>query len=284
MIERVAAVLGRDVRRLLPQPGGDICQAARAELDDGQRAFVKWRTGADAGFFAAEAWSLRWLADAGAPVPEVLAVADDLLVLGWIEEGRPTAATGEQAGRAIAALHAAGAPTFGHPEGRDTWIGSMVLPGGPALSWPELWAEHRVRPLVRELVDAGRLDGAGAAVLDDLCDRLPAVAGPPEPPARLHGDLWSGNLLTDEHGRPWLVDPAAHGGHRETDLAMLALFGGLRTEVLGAYQEVAPLADGWTDRQPLHQLHPLLVHACLFGGGYARRAVDVARHYVGTTG
>lgn len=282
MIERVAALLGRDVRRLVPVAGGDICEAARAELDGGDLAFVKWRRGAPPGFFEVEASGLGWLAAAGAPVPAVLAVADGLLVLEWIEQGRWTAATDEEAGRAVARLHGAGAPTFGHPEGRSGWIGSVVLPGGPAGSWPELWAEHRIRPLVRALVDAGRLDQAGAGALDALCDGLPAVAGPPEPPARLHGDLWSGNLLADAAGRPWLVDPAAHGGHRETDLAMLALFGGLGTGFLDAYLEVAPLADGWQERQPLHQLHPLLVHAVLFGGGYATTAVEVARRYAGS--
>jgi fructosamine-3-kinase len=280
VIERVAAVLDRDVRRLVPVAGGDICEAARAEVDGGDRAFVKWRAGAPAGFFEAEAWGLRWLAGAGAPVPAVLAVADDLLVLEWIDQGHWTVDTDEQAGRAVATLHAAGAPAFGHPDGRTGWVGTVALPGGPAGSWLELWAEHRIRPLVRDLVAAGRLPRDGAADLDALCDRLGAVAGPPEPPARLHGDLWSGNLLADTAGRPWLVDPAAHGGHRETDLAMLALFGGLGGRFLAAYEEVSPLADGWRERQPLHQLHPLLVHALLFGGGYAARAVAIARTYV----
>ncbi len=146
--------------------------------------------------------------------------------------------------------------------------------------WPTFWAERRVRPIVRRLVAEGRLDADGGAVLERLCDRLPAsadLAGPPEAPARLHGDLWSGNLLAGAGGRAWLVDPSAHGGHRETDLAMLALFGGLSDRFVGAYTEAAPLAPGWRDRMALHQLHPLLVHALLFGGGYGGRAVAVAR-------
>ena len=101
--------------------------------------------------------------------------------------------------------------------------------------------------------------------------------GGAEPPARIHGDLWPGNVLWGADGRAWLVDPAAHGGHRETDLAQLALFGGAPelARILAGYQEIWPLADGWRERVPVHQLHLLLVHTALFGGGY-RAAVSAA--------
>lgn len=279
MIDRIAAAVGQRVRRVEPVTGGDICRAMRADLDDGRVVFVKTLDSAPEGFFEAEARGLEWLGATGAPVPEVVAVADDLLVLSWIEPGRWTAGADEAAGRAVAHMHNAGAPAFGDRDGQDGWIATVVLPGEPAPDWPVFWAERRIRPLVRILVDSGRIAGDDATALDRLCHRLPTLAGPPEPPARLHGDLWAGNLLADDRGQPWLVDPAAHGGHRETDLAMLALFGGLSDRFLGAYTEVAPLAKEWHERQPLHQLHPLLVHAVLFGGGYASRAVAVARRY-----
>ena len=132
-------------------------------------------------------------------------------------------------------------------------------------------------PYLRAASDAGELTGEEAAVVERVCDRLPALAGPAEPPARLHGDLWSGNVLWSRGGA-WLIDPAAHGGHRETDLAMLALFGCPHLDaVLRAYDETAPLAAGWRERVPLHQLFPLLVHVVLFGGGYAAQAVAAAR-------
>ena len=116
-------------------------------------------------------------------------------------------------------------------------------------------------------------DAADAVVVERACGRLPQLDGPP---ARLHGDLWSGNVLWSADGA-WLIDPAAHGGHRETDLAMLALFGCPHLDaVLGAYDEAAPLADGWRERVPLHQLFPLLVHAALFGGGYGAQAAAAA--------
>jgi fructosamine-3-kinase len=101
--------------------------------------------------------------------------------------------------------------------------------------------------------------------------RVPAAA---EPPARLHGDLWAGNRLVGAGGASWLVDPAAHGGHREFDLAMMRLFGGFGADCFAAYEEVSPLEPGWQARVPLHQLAPLVVHAIKFGGGYAGATAD----------
>ena len=240
------------------------------------RTFEKRRADAPPGFFEAEARGLRWLAEAGAPVPDVLSVGPDHIELTWIDQGPWTPAAEEAAGRAVASMHDAGAATYGL--GHGGFVGPLPMNNTPEPDWPTFWAERRVRPLV---ADCG-FTGDEAALFDRLCARLPELAGPPEPPARLHGDLWTGNLLCDRDGRPWLVDPAAHGGHRETDLAMLALFGGRSERFVAAYEEVHPLADGWRDRQPLHQLHPLLVHAVLFGGGYGARALAIARRFVGT--
>ncbi len=92
------------------------------------------------------------------------------------------------------------------------------------------------------------------------------------PPARLHGDLWAGNRLVDPSGASWLIDPAAHGGHREFDLAMMRLFGGFAPAAFAAYEEAHPLSPGWADRVELHQIAPLVVHAIKFGGGYVGAA------------
>jgi fructosamine-3-kinase len=147
----------------------------------------------------------------------------------------------------------------------------------PAPSWPEWYAADRLLPYLRTARDAGALTGEAAREIEAVADRLPGLPGPAEPPARLHGDLWSGNVLWSPAGAV-LIDPAAHGGHRETDLAMLALFGCPHLDtVLAAYDEAAPLAAGWRDRVPLHQLFPLLVHVVLFGGGYAAQALAAAR-------
>lgn len=145
----------------------------------------------------------------------------------------------------------------------------------PDDDWPRWYAEHRVLPYVRTAVDQGVLPDAGPFTL--VCERIDELAGPAEPPARLHGDLWSGNVLWGADGRPWLIDPAAYGGHREVDLAMLRLFGGPGLGFASAYDEVWPRADGHEERLALWQLFPLLVHAVLFGapyGGSARRAAE----------
>jgi len=259
--------------------GGDLNDAWRLELDDGTPAFAKTSPGAQPGGYQAEAAGLRWLADGGATVPEVLAAADDVLVLGWVEAGRG-GDDAEGLGRMVAAMHAAGADGFGvlapgTPGGERAplLLGPLEIPSDEAPDWPTFYARSRVMPLARQ---AG-LPGDGMAAIERLCERMADFAGPEEPPARLHGDLWSGNVM----GGPVLIDPAAYGGHREVDLAMLSLFGNPGERFLAAYQEAHPLADGHADRVDLWQLFPLLVHAALFAGGYGASAVRAARRYVG---
>lgn len=273
----VAEVLDRPVVSVVDLPGGSICQAFQVRFADGGIAFAKTHPSPPPGFFTAEARGLRWLDEAGAvAVPAVVAATEQVLVLAWVDPGRPTTEAAERFGRALAALHASGATSFGSPA--DGYIGPLPLPNGPAASWPELYGELRLRPYLRRAADRGALDAAGVAAVERVIRRLDDLAGPPEPPARLHGDLWSGNLLWAPGGQVHLLDPAAHAGHRETDLAMLALFGAPHLgRILATYQEVAPLAPGWEHRVGLHQLHPLLVHAALFGAAYGARAVEVAR-------
>jgi fructosamine-3-kinase len=214
----------------------------------------------------------------GPRVPAVLGFDDQWLVIEVVPAGRPAVGVAEEFGRELAALHRAGADAFGvAPPGGpvDAWIGLAPMRNVTGARWPEWYAEHRVLPYVRKAVDLGVLHDAG--VIEGVCARIADIAGPEEPPARLHGDLWSGNVLWGD-GRVWLIDPAAHGGHRETDLAMLHLFGCSHLErIVAAYDESAPLADGWRARIPLHQLFPLLVHTVLFGGGYGAQAVAAAR-------
>jgi fructosamine-3-kinase len=266
----LAGALGRDVVALRPVAGGSLNDAYAARLTGGEEVFVKTRGGAAPGEFAAEAEGLRWLADAGAVrVAEVLAVGEDWLALRWIEPGRMDAAGEEELGRGLAAMHRAGAPSFG---GNGTLrLGPLELPNDASEDWPFFYAQQRLAPL------AGLAGVSG--VVERVCARIDEIAGPPEPPARLHGDLWSGNVLAGADGRPWLVDPAAYGGHREVDLAMLMLFGRPSPRTLAAYDEVWPRADGHEERLDLYQLFPLLVHAVLFGGGYVASAEAAARRY-----
>jgi fructosamine-3-kinase len=227
----------------------------------------------------AEARGLNWLAAAGAvPLPEVLGWDDQVLILTWLPPGSATPASAAAFGRDLARLHAAGAGDFGAPW--PGFIASLPLDNTPwpaADGWPRWYAERRVLPFLRRAADDGTLGPGDVALVERVVARIDALAGPDEPPSRLHGDCWSGNVLWSG-GRGWLIDPAAHGGHRETDLAMLALFGAPHHgHIMRGYQDARRLAAGWPARVPLHQLYPLLVHVCLFGAGYREQALAAAR-------
>jgi fructosamine-3-kinase len=267
--EHIARALGRDVAMLTPMSGGDVADAFRARLADGATVFAKTHPNAPPRFFSTEAAGLAWLREAGAvAIPEVLGVSDDppLLILEWIEPGRPAPTTEEDLGRALAAMHRAGLPSFGRQDRRST--GSRGLPNEPCETWVEFYATNRLLPLARLASDGQALPQGAIRKLEAVARQLADLGGPAEPPARLHGDLWAGNRLVGAGGVSWLIDPAAHGGHREFDLAMMRLFGGFGDACFAAYAEVWPLADGWAERVPLHQLAPLVVHAIKFGGGY----------------
>ena len=287
-IARQTGLAVRDARVVGSQHG---YQHLMITLAGGQRAFAKVAGAQDAApaemaaAFAAEASSLRWLAEAGAvPVPEVLAVTGTALVISMIPPGHATPSAAFRFGAELARLHAAGAGDFGAPW--RGFIGSLPLdntplppdpPGAAAPGWPQWYARRRLLPYLRMAVDSGALRPEDARLVEAVMDRIDSLAGPAEPPSRIHGDLWAGNVLWSGD-RGWLIDPAAHGGHRETDLAMLALFGAPDLDrILAGYNDTAPLAAGWRSRIPLHQLHPLLVHACLFGASYREGVRSAAR-------
>jgi fructosamine-3-kinase len=266
--------------------GGSTGAVFEVELADGDLVVAKALGALRPGCTDAEAAGLAWLAEPRTvAVPAVRGHDDTWLVLEHVEPGEPTPDAAERLGRELAGLHAAGAPAHGAaPPGGPThaWIGRAPMVNVPEADWPTFYANHRVEPYLKLAVDGGALTAAESAVIGRVIDVVGEVAGPPEPPSRLHGDLWSGNVLyggTEARGgRAWLLDPAAHGGHRETDLAMLALFSAPYLDrTRAAYHEVSPLADGWADRVALHQLFPLLVHTVLFGRSYATQSVSAAR-------
>jgi fructosamine-3-kinase len=274
------ATLGAAITRVTPVHGGDVAISYALDLDDGRRVFAKTHPGAPPEFFVTEATGLTWLRDAGAvAVPEVLAFSDaapNHLVLEWIVEGRAHDSTEPELGVALARLHRAGAPCFGREDRRST--GSRGLPNEPCDTWAEFYARNRLLPLARLARDGRALPEPAIGALERLAAGLDRFETG-ESPARLHGDLWAGNRLVDAHGRSWLVDPAAHGGHREFDLAMMRLFGGFGSACFAAYEEHAPLAGGWQDRVALHQIAPLVVHAIKFGGSYVRAATAAIDRY-----
>lgn len=282
----------------------------RVRHDDGTLTFRK--TDALPGLLAVEARGLRALAGAGARVPAVLRAEEDLLEIEWVEDvGRATPQTEEAFGRELAAVHRdsrlpeSEADFFGAVDGHPhrpassdgspvrAWLGAAEIDLTPSPTWAESWVVRRIVPLAEQAAAAGKapprvrdLAGRLAELTDGYGPDSPnthpgaAVLGPDEPSSLVHGDLWAGNRLIDAEGRSWLIDPCAHRGHREVDLAMMALFGGFGAEAWQAYDAALPLADGWRERVLAYQAVPLLVHAVLFGGGYGRQAEAALEHAV----
>jgi fructosamine-3-kinase len=245
---------------------------------------VKQRSDAPERFFEAEAAGLAWLAEAeaagGARVARVRDVAPGRIALERVVTTRADAVAAAAFGRALARTHDAGATAFGAPP--DGWdgplfIGRLPQPAAHERTWGAFYARDRVEVFLEPAHRAGNLTTRGVDLVRRACEIVASGAfDDDEPPARLHGDLWNGNVLWSPAGAV-LIDPAAHGGHRETDLAMLDLFGcPYLDRVLAGYQDEHPLTPGWQERIPVHQLHPLAVHAVGHGPSYGAALVDAA--------
>jgi fructosamine-3-kinase len=281
---RAESLLDTSVVATSPVAGGDVCTCTRLRLSDGSTALIKTHPAAPDGLFAAEARGLAWLRKAtaedsgGIEIPELLGYDEDCLILRWVEPGKQTVDAATSFGRGLARLHAADAgEMFGADH--DGFIGPLPMANALSTSWPEFFAATRVMPYLKVARDRGAVSPDDAVVIEQAAGRVGDIV-PSERPSLVHGDLWNGNVLWGMDGTIALIDPAAYLGHREMDLGMLTLFGLPQLpRVLGAYTELAPLADGWEDRLALHQLFPLLAHACRFGGGYGARAAEVARRF-----
>ena len=203
-----------------------------------------------------EARGLQLLADAGAPVPGVVEVTEDRLVLPWLDGP----ADWELLGRTLAKVHRTTSATFGLDH--DNLIGGLTQANTPHLRWGRFFAETRVLahlddPTVPENL-VHRLRSACEGPLQSLLEAHDPI------PSLIHGDLWAGNIVA---GR-WLIDPAVSYADREMELAFMTMFGGIPQSLFGAYVAEWPLDDGWQHRLPALRLHHLLVHVRLFGGGY----------------
>jgi fructosamine-3-kinase len=250
--------------------GGDIGDSHLVEFASGERLFVKHYADASEGRCRAEARGLAQLAQTQTlRVATPIAWGQRWLALEWIEQAPPAPDFALRLGRGLARLHAA-TPDFRGLE-IDNWIGQISQPNGATADWPSFYAERRIRPLQQKAGEAGLLRESLSRDLDQALEHLPDLIGDAGAPSLLHGDLWSGNVLSDEQGHPCLVDPAVYAGHREVDLAMMRLFGGFPPSVFDAYHEADPMQTGWEQRVPLYQLYPLLVHLCLFGQSYEAR-------------
>jgi fructosamine-3-kinase len=293
----ISAALGSPVRSYGREHGGDINDAFDVTLVDGRRVFVKSNAHADPRMFACEARGLEWLRAAEAiRIPQVLAYSDPgdrrdedegdddndvaFLALERIASVPRGFDYDERLGRGLAALHRSGWDDrrFGFTE--PNFIGSLTQDNTCAEAWPDFYVTRRLEPQVRAAIDSGRAPASWRRDFARVFAVMADLTGPPEPPARLHGDLWGGNVMVDDRGAPCLIDPAVYAGHREVDLAMLRLFGGLGGRALAAYHEATPLAEGHESRVALYQLYPLLVHVNLFGGSYVQSVERALDHYL----
>ncbi|MCA9174994.1 MAG: fructosamine kinase family protein [Planctomycetales bacterium] len=285
-----AGVAGASITSCAGLSGGCINDALRIELGNGQRYFVKSSRDAAPDLFEAEAAGLRALRDTNTiRVPQVVAVGVDdaagrrFLILELIETGRPPRDFETLLGHQLAELHRA---PVGDRVGFacDNFLGATPQPNplAPADQWPQFWAEQRLQPQL-DLARRRQLGGAELQRMgEQLKSRLESILrDPEEPPALLHGDLWSGNYLADAIGRPVLIDPACYWGRREAEFGMLTLFGGLGPRFYDAYHEAYPLAPGSQRRIAVYRLHHLLNHLNLFGASYLADCLELMRWLAG---
>lgn len=282
--EALARRLGVEIVSARRLSGGDINEAYAVELAGAAPLFLKTNSRAPATMFSSEAAGLDWLRGAGAlRIPRVLAFsapgeAPAYLALELLEPASRQRSFDETLGRGLAALHRATPASFGLDH--DNFIGSLPQDNTPEPTWAAFYRSRRLEPQLRLAMNTGRATPAMRSGFERLFAHLEALVGGPEPPSRLHGDLWGGNLHVDGGGQPCLIDPAVYGGHREMDLAMMRLFGGFSERVFAAYAEAYPLTPGADERVPLCQLYPLMVHVNLFGGGYVTSVEHTLRSYV----
>lgn len=261
--------------------GGDINKSYLLETDKGN-FFIKVNAamfGLD--MFEKEARGLIHLADTGAiKVPRPLFDGkyhqQIFLVIEYVEPGQPAPDFWEDFGMSLSRLHKNTSSEFGLHTGN--YIGKLVQSNTPHSRWTDFYAEERILPLVRKANERGMLDAAQVKLAEQICGRLHILL-PEEPPALLHGDLWSGNFMVAANGHAAIFDPAIYYGHREMDIAMTLLFGGFDELFYKAYTYHFPLQPAWEERVALYQLYPLLVHLLLFGGKYRQKVTDALLQY-----
>lgn len=287
--EALDALFGSGVRiqGIQSISGGDINEASGLSLSNGNRIFMKSNAKENLSYFTAEMQGLSAIAQTGTiQTPHILACGTDderncsFLLLERISGGQRIVDYWETLGHQLAEMHSSPAAEFvrqgkyGFVE--DNYIGAGKQINTAADSWISFFRDYRLEPQFHRAADYFSLEDIRK--INHLLDHIGDVLVEPKHPSLLHGDLWSGNVITGEDGRAWLIDPAAYVGHAEADLAMTELFGGFSGKMYAAYQEILPLQPGYEDRRDLYNLYHLLNHLNLFGGSYllsVRRILDL---------
>ncbi|WP_298817023.1 fructosamine kinase family protein [Chloroflexus sp.] len=280
----VTTALGHPIERVDLLGGSFGAHLARITAG-GQRFALKWATrGLPAAMVAAEAHGLRTLAAINTiRVPTVIFACEAdaqqpaLVLSEWIEsDGKPLDSV--QLGEQLAALHRCAAPAYGLD--RDNFIGGTPQLNGWMDDWIAFFRDRRLMPQIELASRNGRLPSSRRQALDRVLNRLEQwLDGVPRVPSLIHGDLWSGNVITGRDGMPVVIDPAISYSDREAELAFTELFGGFSARFYAAYQAVWPLAPGYHERRDLYNLYHLLNHLNLFGEGYGAQVDAIARRY-----
>lgn len=276
-----------EIERISRIPGGDINEAYGLTLTNGQRIFMKFNTKANRPFFTAEAIGLAAIARAKTiKTPRILATGTNegrggysFLLLEFISGKNQSKNYWEDFARQLAELHRA--PTDGLvADGKygfdcDNYIGRRRQVNTGHESWISFFRECRLEPQFR---DADRyFDSEDWKRIGRFLDHIDEILVEPEYPSLLHGDLWSGNVITGNDGRAWVIDPAVYVGHAETDIAMTELFGGFPLQFYTAYQKAAPMQPGYEQRRDVYNLYHLLNHLNMFGRMYLPEVKRIVR-------
>ncbi len=263
-----------------PVPGGDINQAFKLETSSGL-FFLKQNSNRYKGMFQKEFNGLLTLSETSAiKVPGPFATGDDStdqwLVMEWLKTGPPATNFWETFGKQLALLHRNTSTDFGFYE--SNYIGSVQQLNDKCATWKEFYATQRILPMMMTALQLNKCNKNDLEEAILVCKKVDSIFSE-EPPALLHGDLWSGNFLIDENGNAAIYDPAVYYGHREMDLGMTLLFGGFDSAFYLHYHETYPLEKNWRERVGLCQLYPLLVHLILFGGHYYNQVKDILKKF-----
>ena len=293
MTSRIPGGVLEDVREILDLPdsssirefefagGGCINQGGKLTTASGS-FFLKWNDEKKfPGMFEAESKGLHLLHQQNAiRIPKVIGHGKNgphqFLLLEFIEQRSRSKNYWELLGQRLASLHRCSSEFFGLDH--DNCIGSLPQYNHPNSNWINFFVAQRLEVQVKLAIDGGAVDAGWKKKFEALYTKLPSLIAVEEP-SLVHGDLWSGNLITDEKGEPCLIDPAVYYGNREADLAMTRLFGGFSWEFYSAYQEAFPLPPGSEKRVDLYNLYPLLVHVNLFGGSYVHSVEGILRAF-----
>jgi fructosamine-3-kinase len=264
----VEVALGERLRSVRPLGGGCIGEVYRVELGDGTPLVAKVDASGEA-HLEREAYMLRYLREKSElPVPEVYHGTETLLLMEFVEGSSLFSTEAERhAAELLAALHEITADAYGHE--RNTLIGSLDQPNPRTGDWVEFFRDQRLLYITRVAYEAGRLPGGEVRRLQRLSERLDEIIDVPNPPALIHGDVWSANVLARDDRIAAFLDPALYYADPEMELSFISLFDSFGAAFFERYEEIRGIDERFYGaRRDLYSLYPLLVHVYYFGGGY----------------